>query len=219
MQIIICTSQPEMGLLTQTQAEPKSPIVFIKLSTSGRLSLLDYFTPWNQAYLASHNIDLGSGGIMLLPDQSGRYPRLMIGAGKSGLVYLMNRDMMTTGNNHFNANGQEDFVLQTVSLQGGAFSTPAYFNGTIYYGGSRDVLTALSLSNGVLPTVPSSLGPRVFGFPGATPSVSANGTGNGIIWAIQRGNPLCLRPITPQTYRGKFTTALRQEREISWQMA
>jgi hypothetical protein len=165
---------------------------FVKLSTASRLSVADYFTPWNQEFLASNNLDLGSGGIMLLPDQPGRYPRLMIGAGKSGLVYLMNRDMMTTGNNHFNANGEVDFVLQTVSLQGGAFSTPAYFNGTIYYAGSRDVLTSLSLSEGVLPTVPNSLGPRVFGFPGATPSVSANGSANGIIWAIQRGSPAVL---------------------------
>jgi hypothetical protein len=165
---------------------------FVKLSTANRLSIADYFTPWNQAHLASHDLDLGSGGVMLLPDQPGPFRRLMIGAGKSGLVYLMNRDMMTTGNNHHNTNSEEDFVLQTVSLQGGSFDTPAYFNGTIYYAGSGDVLTALTLSNGVLPTVPTSLGPRVFGFPGATPSVSANGIADGIVWAIQRANPAVL---------------------------
>jgi hypothetical protein len=165
---------------------------FVKLSTGSRLAVSDYFTPWNQAYLASNNLDLGSGGVMLLPDQPGHFPRLMIGAGKSGLVYLMNRDMLTTGNNHFNANGSVDFVVQTVSLQGGSFDTPAYFNGTIYYAGARDVLTALSLSNGILPSVPSSLGPRTFGFPGATPSISANGNANGIVWVIQRANPAVL---------------------------
>ncbi len=165
---------------------------FVKLSTATRLLISDYFTPWNQAYLASNNLDLGSGGVMLLPDQPGPFPRLMIGAGKSGLVYLMNRDMMTTGNNHFNTNGSTDFVLQTVSLQGGAFDTPAYFNGTIYYAGARDVLTALSLSNGVLPNLPNSVGPRIFGFPGATPSISADGNVNGIVWAIQRASPAVL---------------------------
>jgi hypothetical protein len=165
---------------------------FLKLSTGGKLSVADYFTPWNQSYLASHNLDLGSGGIMLLPDQPGRFPHLMIGAGKSGLVYLMNRDMLTAGNNHFNTNGATDAVVQTVSLQGGAFDTPAYFNGTIYYVGANDALTALSLSNGLLPTLPTGLGPRKFGFPGATPSISANDQADGIVWAIQRASPAVL---------------------------
>jgi hypothetical protein len=165
---------------------------FLKLSTGSKLSVVDYFTPWNQAYLAANNLDLGSGGVMLLPDQPGIFPHLMIGGGKSGLVYLMNRDRLTTGNNHFNTNGQVDAIVQTVSLQGGAFDTPAYFKGTIYYAGVRDVLTALSLSNGLLPTLPTSVGPRIFGFPGATPSVSANGDLNGIIWAIQRASPAVL---------------------------
>lgn len=165
---------------------------FVKLSSAGKLAVADYFTPWNQAYLASNNLDLGSGGVMLLPDQPGRYPRLMIGAGKSGLVYLMNRDMLTAGNIHFNTNSSEDFVIQTVSLHGGSFDTPAYFNGTIYYAGAKDALTALTLSDGLLPNLPTSVGPRIFGFPGATPSVSANGNANGIVWAVQRATPAVL---------------------------
>src|ERR1051325_3805114 len=111
---------------------------------------------------------------------------------KSGTVYLMNRDMLTSDNKHYNSTGSVDMVVQEVSLQGGAFDTPAYFNGTIYYAGVNDVLTALSLSDGALPTVPTSLGPRKFGFPGATPSVSANGDHEGIVWAVQRATPAVL---------------------------
>src|SRR5436190_1350467 len=102
---------------------------FIRLSTSNRLAVADYFTPYNQAFLADNDIDVGSGGVLLLPDQPGPEPHLMVGAGKQGVVYLMNRDMLTTGNNHYNAGGSSDAVLQTVVLGGGSFDTPAYFNG------------------------------------------------------------------------------------------
>ena len=106
---------------------------YIKFSTASGLSVLDYFTPYNQDYLANNDIDVGSGGVALLPDQPGPNPHLMVGAGKGGTVYLMNRDMMTTGNNHYNSGGSEDFVLQTFSLTQGAFDTPAWFNGKLYY--------------------------------------------------------------------------------------
>ncbi|HET7625114.1 MAG TPA: Calx-beta domain-containing protein, partial [Verrucomicrobiae bacterium] len=165
---------------------------FIKLSTDGGLSVADYFTPYNQAYYAENDLDVGSGGVVLLPDQSGEFPHLMIGGGKPGFGYLMNRDMMTAGNNHYNSGSAMDAVLQTFSLNGGIFSTPAYFNHRIYFAASGDKLLAFSLSNGALSAAPVSIGPRTFGFPGATPSISANGNNNGIVWAIQRANPAVL---------------------------
>jgi hypothetical protein len=166
---------------------------FIKLSTTNGLAVADYFTPWNQATLAANDTDLGSGGLLLLPDQSGTYPHLLLGAGKEGKIYVINRDQFTTGNNHYNTSGSFDSVAQSVSSQiGGSFDTPAYFNGWIYYAGSGNKLKALSLTSGVLSGAPVSTDSRTFGFPGATPTISANGTNNGIVWALQMGLPAVL---------------------------
>ena len=87
---------------------------FIRLTTSTRLAVADYFTPFNQAFLAANDLDVGSGGVMLLPDQPGSFPHLMIDGGKQGRLYLINRDTMTTGNNHYNSGGSSDAVAQTV---------------------------------------------------------------------------------------------------------
>lgn len=162
---------------------------FIRLTTSGRLAVADYFTPYNQAFLADNDLDIGSGGVLLLPDQGGPNPRLMLGGGKQNRLYLMNRDMMTAGNNHFNAGGSSDAVLKTVALGGGIFSTPAYFNGRIFLAASGDFLAAFSITNGVMSTLAVSIGPRRFNYPGATPSISANGINNGIVWALRMGSP------------------------------
>ncbi|MDD5139671.1 MAG: Calx-beta domain-containing protein [Verrucomicrobiales bacterium] len=166
---------------------------FIKLSTTNGLAVADYFTPWNQANLALNDTDLGSGGLLLLPDQPGTYPHLLLGAGKEGKIYVINRDQFTTGNNHYNTSGSFDSVAQSVSGQiGGSFDTPAYFNGQIYYAGSGNKLKAFSVTSGVLSSTPVSTGSRTYGFPGATPVVSANGTNSGIVWALQMGSPQLL---------------------------
>lgn len=159
----------------------------IKLSTANGLSVADYFTSYNQNYYRINDLDVGSGGVMLLPDQSGPYPHLMIAAGKPQYAYFMNRDQLTTDNQHFNSTS--DHIVQTMSLGGGCFSTPAYFNNWIYYIGNRDAIRAYIVSNATLiPDKPGTFGARAFPFPGATPSISANGTNNGIAWAIQNTN-------------------------------
>jgi hypothetical protein len=165
---------------------------FVKLSTAGGLSVADYFTPYNQKYLSENDLDLGSGGVVLLPDQAGPYPHLLVGAGKPGTAYVLNRDQFTAGNNHYNATGTVDFVAQKLTLSGGVMTTPAYFNGTLYYAASKDVLSAFTLTNGMFPNRVTATGSRVFNYPGVTPSVSANGNQNGIVWAIQRANPAVL---------------------------
>lgn len=171
---------------------------FMRLSASGHLAVVDYFTPYNQFTLQANDTDLGSGGVLLLPDQSGPVPHLMVGAGKEGKIYLINRDQMTIGNNHYDATNTVDYVLQTVTGQiTGSFGTPAYFNGEIYYGGRSDKLKAFSLTNGLLSSTPVSTGPRTFVFPGTTPSISANGTNNGIIWALEMGSPAVLTAYDP----------------------
>jgi hypothetical protein len=165
---------------------------FMKLTTTNGLAVADYFTPFNQFTLQQFDTDLGSGGLLILPNQSGTYPHLLLGAGKEGKIYVMNRDQFTTGNNHFNA--ASDFVAQTVSGQiGGSYDTPAYFNGWVYYAGNFDNLKAFALTGGMLSTTPVSTdSSRNYGFPGATPSISANGTNNGIVWTLQMGVPAVL---------------------------
>jgi hypothetical protein len=167
---------------------------FIKLSTTNGLAVADYFTPYNQFSLQAGDLDLGSGGLLILPDQSGTNPHLLLGAGKQGLIYLINRDQMTTGNNHYDATGSVDFVVQTVtSAYQGCYDTPAYFNGEIYYAFTGDYFRAFALTNGVLSNNSVSAdGSGTYSFPGATPSISANGTNNGIVWTLKMGAPAVL---------------------------
>ena len=165
----------------------------VKLSTRGGLSVADYFTPFNQEYYQIHDLDVGSGGIMLLPTRPGRFPHLMIAGGKPGFAYLINRDRMTTDNNHYDSTGTEDKILQTMPLTGSSFSTPAYFKGTIYYAANNSFLRGYVVSRGkLIPDMPNLIGPRKYSFPGATPSVSASDDRHGIVWTVQFANPAVL---------------------------
>jgi Calx-beta domain len=166
---------------------------FMKLSTSNGLAVADYFTPYNQANLAQNDTDLGSGGLLILPDQPGTFPRLLLGAGKAGDIYLINRDQFTTNNNHYDPTNTLDFVAGIVRGKiDASFDTPAYFNEQIYYGGSGDNLKIFTLANGILSAGPVNNSSRSFSFPGATPSISAQGTSNGVLWAVAMGAPAVL---------------------------
>jgi len=155
---------------------------YLKLSSN--LSVLDWFTPHNQDSLNSADQDVGAGGTALLFGQN-----LMVGAGKSGTFYVLNRSNM----GHFSST--TDAVVQTWSA-GRAFSTPAYWNNTMYYfgvtfGGSQPgVAYGFNTGTGLFNTAPVSQTTGGFGFPGATPSVSSNGTSNGIVWATN-SNTFC----------------------------
>ena len=153
--------------------------------SGGTLPLSDYFTPYNQATLDGPDNDLGSGGVLLLPDQPGTYPHELVQAGKEGTIYLINRDQMTKNNQHYcsGCSSDAEIVQELPSAVGGMWSMPAYWNGTVYFWGADDALKAYALSNGQLGSVISSSTLKL-GFPGATPSVSANGNTNGIVWAI-----------------------------------
>ncbi len=162
---------------------------FVKLSSAGGgLSIFSYFTPFNQATLDARDEDLGSGGSLILPDQSGPLPHLLVAAGKEGKIYLLNRDDL---------GGFSSSVDRVVQELPGAitssFDTPAYFNGQVYFAGVGDALKAFTLANGMLSPSPASQSGAVFGYPGATPSISADGTQNGIVWAIQAGGTAVLR--------------------------
>ena len=165
----------------------------LKLSTKGGLSVADYFTVADQAYDQANDIDVGAGGVVLLPNQPGPNPHLLVAAGKTSFAYLVNRDQMTTDNQHIDTNGEPDNIVQSMPLGGGAYDTPAYFDGNIYYIATGDVIRSYQLSSGMLvPDLPNSFGSRNYGYPGATPFVSANGSKNGIVWAIQNGQPAVL---------------------------
>ena len=162
----------------------------LKLVPTARgLQVADYFTPYNQKSLNVGDQDLGSGGVMLLPNQPGRLPHLMVAADKEGTLYLINRDNM----GHFNA--RKNPIVQTIpGAMTQAFDTPAYFNGTIYYAGAGlptssnpsggDSLRAFTIAGGKIKTTPK-VSPIQLGYPGATPSISANGASNGIVWVVQ----------------------------------
>jgi len=165
---------------------------FLKLSTVHGMSVADYFTPYNQGFLGSNDLDIGSGGILLVPKQPGPVPYVMMGGGKPGVLYVINQEQFTAGNNHYNTDGDSDAVLQTIALNGDIYSTPAYFNGMVYVTPANDVTAAFSISNGLLSLPASSIGSRTYPFPGATASVSANGKNDGIVWMIERANPATL---------------------------
>ena len=160
-----------------------------KLSPSG--TVLDYFSPSNQATLQSQDLDLGSGGVLLLPDQSGTYPHEMVSAGKDGTVYLVNRDNM----GHYSSSSNN--VIQTLltvfpnnqsdPTTGGNFSSPVYFNGSVYFAPVANNVQAFSLTNGLLSTSATSQSPETYGGRGGTMSISANGSSNGILWTLQTG--------------------------------
>jgi hypothetical protein len=153
----------------------------LKLSTTNGLSVVDYFTPYNQSTLDNQDLDLGSSGLALLPDSVGSasHPHLCVCSGKEGRIYLLDRDNL----GKFHSGSDSQIVQSLPSAMGASFDTPAYFNNRVYFLGSGDALKAFSISNGSLSTTPSNA-PSGFGFPGATVSISANGINNGIVWAL-----------------------------------
>jgi hypothetical protein len=158
---------------------------FVKLSTTGNnLAVADYFTMHNTDSESGGDVDLGSGGAMVLPDvqdNGGNTWHLAVGAGKDGNIYVVNRDNL----GKFNTINDNAIYQELDGVIGGVWAMPAYFNGTIYYGGQNDSLKAFTISNAKLVNPPASKTSASYGYPGATPSVSANGAANGIVWAVQ----------------------------------
>ena len=163
-----------------------------KVSPSG--TVVDYFTPSAQSSMNANDLDFGSAGPVLLVDQpTGPYPHLLISSGKTGTIYVINRDNM----GHYNSAGDSQIVQTLVgalasdgTLQTGNFSSPVYFNGYVYFAAVNDALKAFQLSNGLLSQSPTSQTAALYPCRGASFAISANGTSNGILWAIQNlGNP------------------------------
>ena len=165
---------------------------FVKVATAGgALTVSDYFTMSDEVAESTSDTDLGSGGILLLPDltdASGTVRQLAVGAGKDGNLYVVDRDSM----GKFNAATDEIYQELDGALPGGIFSTPAYFNGTLYYGPVGGALVALPVASTRVASNPSSQTTTQFVYPGTFPVVSANGTANAIVWAYENTTPAVL---------------------------
>lgn len=175
---------------------------FVRLDiNNGVMTVGDHFTPLNQSSLNGSDSDVASGGVLLLPDQTaGGHTHLMVEAGKEGRIYLVDRD------NLGGYNSSSDSIVQEVPVNNssqsnqtfkinGVWSTPAYWNGNLYFWGNGDTLTAFSFVNGRLANLdgnglpnPTSSSPESSSYPGATPSISSNGNTNGIVWDVLTSN-------------------------------
>ncbi len=153
---------------------------------------VDYWTMFNSNSESSVDADLGSGGTMLLPlqkDARGNTRNLMVAAGKDTNLYVL--DQANLGK--FNASSNSTLYQQlSGALSNGVWSSPAFFNNHVYYGSVNSVLRSFDVNTALLSSSPSSSTPTVFGYPGTTPSVSASGARNGIVWAHEQGGTAVL---------------------------
>jgi hypothetical protein len=183
------------------------------VKTDANLNVLDYFTHMDQACrLLPNDLDLGSGGPLVLPPQAGSFADEIIEAGKGGSpcdlfgstyavpIYLVNRDDMGT----YDPEADQDIETIEGTIHG-YWSNPTYWQGPtaqyVYYSGMTsesgggDYLKQYTLFNGLVSTTPIAQSANLFPV-GSTPSISANGTSNGIVWAIERKDILSALPGT-----------------------
>lgn len=166
---------------------------FVKLTVeNGAPTATDYWTMDNSVSESNGDIDLGSGGAMLLPDledANGTVRHLLVGAGKDQNLWVVDRDNM--GKYDAQANGT---IYQSLAgaLPGGIFSSPAYFDGRVYFGPVGSAIRAFGVTAARLSSSPESMTATSYAFPGATPSISANGSTNGILWAVENSTPAVL---------------------------
>ncbi len=149
---------------------------FLKLSTG--LAVSQYFTPSDQSNDQQHDADFGSGGAAILADMPAGSPvtHLVMGGGKDGNLYVLNRDSMGGL-----GDGQ---AWQVVAVSHSMFSTGAFWNNSFYLGTVSGSIDQYSLNPSTVKFTFVNSAPGGFEFPGATPSVSSQGTSNGIVWAI-----------------------------------
>ncbi len=164
---------------------------FVKLSPN--LTVLDYFTPFDQATLSRKDWDLGSGGLLLVPDQTGAHPHEIVGCGKGPDVYVVDRDKM----GHYQSTSNSQIIQTLTNIVGGpvgtqadnhCFTSAVYWQGSLYFVGNNDVIKQFALDpvTGKMSATPISQGTFVFNFPGGQPVVSSNGSSNGIAWVVDR---------------------------------
>jgi hypothetical protein len=164
---------------------------YAKVSSTLPLTLLDYFATSNTVSESNADTDFGSGGPLLLPDvvdSNNQTRHIAVGSGKDTVIFVLDRDNM----GKFNSGSNNVYQQINSQLSGGVWSKPSYFNGTVYYGSVGDSIKAFPVSSAKLAASPSSHTSHNFGYPGATPSISANGNTNGIVWVVENGGTAVL---------------------------
>jgi len=150
----------------------------LKLNPLGStLAVADYFTPFNQASLNTQDLDLNSGGVTVLPDQPGSFPHQVAVAAKDGNMYVLNRDNL--GHIHASDNSQATSVFRI----GPSWTSASYWNSNVYLATAFHYMNVYPVISGVVSGTATSRSAITFGYPGANPVISANGTSNGIVWA------------------------------------
>jgi hypothetical protein len=178
---------------------------FIRLTTTGGLAVADYFEMDNGPEESGSDTDLGSGGAILLPnmkDSSGTIWQLAAGAGKDSNLYLVNRVSM----GKYSSGSNSIYQQLTGVLPGGIWSMPAFFNNRLYYGPVGQPILAFQFKNAKLAAKAVAKTTNSFGYPGATPSISANGTQNGIVWVPENTNPAVLHAYNAATLVELYNT-------------
>ncbi len=163
---------------------------FLRLSTKGGLAVADYFEMNNEAQENGSDTDLGSGGGLLVnqQDSTGVTWKLAIGAGKDSNLYVVDRTNM----GKFNSSSNKIYQELPGALPGGIFSMPALLNGNIFYGPVGSPILKFQFKNAKLVAAPVAKTVNAFAYPGTTPSISANGGQNGIVWAVENSSPAVL---------------------------
>jgi hypothetical protein len=170
---------------------------FVKLGLAGNaLRAIDFFTPYDQKTLDEQDLDIGSGGALLVPDQKGPHPHMVVGAGKNGVIYVVDRDHM----GKYNANGDSQIVQAIRGEISPNFSTPAFWNGHLYIGSASQPLKAFSVTGNGLSAAPTSQSPDSFDYPGTTPAISSNGNKNAIVWGLDTGGYVAGTPTILRAY-------------------
>jgi len=177
----------------------------VKLSTAGgSLKAVDYWAMYDTISESSKDVDLGSSGAMNLPDQvdaDGKTRHLIVAAGKDTNIYVADRDNL----GHFNSSSNSTLYQELDGvLPNGSYASPAYFNGSVYYGPRYNALVAFSFQQARLGSTPTSLSSINFAYPGTTPSVSAYGTAKGILWALENASPAVLHAYNPANLGVEF---------------
>jgi hypothetical protein len=155
--------------------------------SDGTFPVLDYFTPYNGPNLDVGDFDIGSGGVLLLPDQTkGPNRHLQVQGDKVGNIYLVNRDNM----GHYNAQNNSQIVQYLIGAEKGMWNSPAWWNNKVYFGANSDTIKAFGFNatTGLLTVTPASQTAETFGYPGTTASISANQNTNAILWALDNSS-------------------------------
>jgi hypothetical protein len=160
---------------------------------------------YNQQSENDGDVDLGSGGALLLPnivDSTGTTWQLAAGAGKDGNLYLVNRNSM----GRYSSSGNNIYQELAGALPGGVWGSPAYYAGRLFYGPVGSPILAFQFKNAKLLTTPVAKTANSFAYPGTSPSISANNGSNAIVWAAEGTNPAVLHAYSPGNLTELYNT-------------